>query len=156
MSKFILFTNGILAARYDVAIHGDNIPADAVPVTEELFFQTINETDGIWALVDGEIIKQPLPEPSQEEALAQAVESVRAALQSTIDEKAKSFGFSSGNALMLYAGFENPFKPLASTFAVWEATVWVEAEAYKAEVLAGTKPLLSAEEAVLLMPVYPS
>lgn len=156
MSKHILFTNGILAARYDVAIHGDAIPADAVPVTDELFFQTINEQDGIWKLVDGEIVKSPFPEPSQEEILAQAVESVRAALQSTIDDKAKSFGFSSGNALMLYAGFDNPFKPLAAKFAVWEATVWVEAEAYKSEVIAGTKPLLSSEEAVLLMPVYPS
>lgn len=153
--KYVQFTDGILTARYDSDIHGDAIPADAVPVTDELFFQTINEQDGVWSLVGDEIVKLPLPEPSSEEVLAQAVESVRAALQSTIDEKAKSFGFSSGNALMLYAGFENPFKPLAATFAVWEANVWVEAEAYKFEVLAGTKPLLSAEEAVLLMPVYP-
>lgn len=64
MTKFILFTNGILSARYDRAIHGDNIPVDAIPVTDDLFFQTINETDGIWALVDGVVVKQPLPAPA--------------------------------------------------------------------------------------------
>ena len=82
-------------------------------------------------------------------------ESVRQALQSKIDTKAKSLGFSGGNALMLYAGFANPFQELSKVFATWEATVWVEAEAYKAEVIAGKKPMLSPDEAVALMPVYP-
>jgi hypothetical protein len=64
--------------------------------------------------------------------LADLAESVRLALQSAIDDKAKSFGFiSGGNALMLYAGFVNPFQPLAQSFATWEASVWYEAELYK-------------------------
>lgn len=88
--------------------------------------------------------------------LEQQAESVRQALQSTIDDKAKSLGFSGGNALMLYVGFANPFQDISSVFATWEATVWVEAEAYKAEVNAGNKPMLSPDEAVALMPVYPA
>jgi hypothetical protein len=56
---------------------------------------------------------------------------------------------------MLYAGFVNPFQPLAQVFALWEASVWYEAELYKAEVIAGTKPMLSPIEAVALMPEYP-
>lgn len=83
-------------------------------------------------------------------------ENVRIALQASIDDKAKSFGFSGGNALMLYAGFINPFQPLAQVFATWEASVWVEADAYKSDVIAGLKPMLSPSEAVALMPVYPS
>lgn len=83
-------------------------------------------------------------------------EAVRVALQSAIDDKAKSFNFSSGNALMLYAGFTNPFQTLAQQFAVWEASVWFEAETYRQEVIAGTKPMLTPEEAVAIMPVYPS
>ncbi len=91
------------------------------------------------------------PKTSEEQA-----EDVRLALQLAIDKKAQSFGFSGGNALMLYAGFTNPFQTLAQTFAVWEASVWFEAEAYKQEVIAGTKPMLTPEEAVSLMPEYPT
>ena len=99
------------------------------------------------------------PEPADvyTPTLADLAEAVRLALQSAIDDKAKSFGFiSGGNALMLYAGFINPFQPLAQTFATWEASVWYEAEQYKAEVIAGPKPMLSPIEAVALMPTYPS
>lgn len=88
--------------------------------------------------------------------LAELAENVREALQTAIDDKAKSFGFSGGNALMLYAGFANPFQSLAQVFATWESTVWVEAEAYKAEVIAGTKPMLTGAEAVAMMPTYPA
>lgn len=95
------------------------------------------------------------PSPQPEPTLADLAEKVRVALQSAIDDKAKSFGFSGGNALMLYAGFLNQFQPLAQVFATWEASVWVEADAYKADVLAGLKPMLSPDEAVALMPVYP-
>lgn len=62
MTKFILFVNGVLAARYDSAIHGDAIPAEAKPVSDALFLQTINETDGIWTLhADDSITKEPFP-----------------------------------------------------------------------------------------------
>lgn len=96
------------------------------------------------------------PQPTQEELMHQASEAVRFALQSAIDSKAVSLGFSSGNALMLYAGFTNAFQSLAQTFATWEASVWVEANEYKAEVLAGTKPMLTGDEAVAMMPIYPT
>lgn len=116
----------------------------------------VNVQTGEQFLVDitdaNEIESLTPPEPS----LASLTEQVRNALQSEIDTKAKSFGFSGGNALMLYAGFVNPFQPLAQVFATWEASVWVEADAYKQQVLAGTKPMLTGAEAVALMPVYPT
>jgi len=111
-------------------------------IKDNLIAITLNEADEL---------RKP---PSQ--TLEELAENVRLALQSAIDEKAKSFGFSGGNALMLYAGFINPFQPLAQIFATWEASVWVEADAYKADVIAGLKPMLSPGEAVALMPVYPS
>ena len=105
-------------------------------------------------IADVEANIQPYVEPVK--TLEELAEAVRVALQSAIDDKAKSFGFiSGGNALMLYAGFVNPFQPLAQTFATWEASVWYEAELYKAEVIAGNKPMLSPAEAVALMPIYP-
>lgn len=64
MSKHILFNAlNIMSARYDSDIHGDAIPADALEVSDELFYQTINEQDGIWTLVKGKIVKKPLPPP---------------------------------------------------------------------------------------------
>ena len=82
-------------------------------------------------------------------------EDIRHALQSAIDDKAQALGFSGGNALMLYAGFTNPFQIIAQGFAVWEASVWFEAEQYKAQVIAGNQPMLTPEQAVAMMPTYP-
>lgn len=52
-----------LVARYDSDIHGDGIPEDAVEISDELFWQTINENDGIWKRNPdtGEITKHPPP-----------------------------------------------------------------------------------------------
>lgn len=105
------------------------------------------------ALASWEEANAPKPEP--EPTQAEKFEMVRNGLQGAIDAKAITFGFSSGNALMLYAGFTNPFQTLAQTFATWEAGIWVEAEAYRQEVLAGAKPMLTPEQAIALMPAYP-
>jgi hypothetical protein len=117
---------------------------------------TDDELNAIGIVKELAPVPPPPPQLTQEQLLQQASEAVRFALQAAIDDKAKSFGFSSGNALMLYAGFTNPFQSLAQVFATWEATVWVEAGAYKDEVIAGTKPMLTGEQAVALMPVYPN
>lgn len=93
MSKFILFTNGILTARYDVAIHGDNIPADAVPVADELFFQTINETDGVWKLVDGQIVKTSFPAKQLSEVKFEKLAEIRAAYDAATLEPVDALGF---------------------------------------------------------------
>lgn len=89
------------------------------------------------------------PAPLQEQ-----FETVRLALQQAIDVKAREFGFSGGNALILYAGFINPFQLLAQQFAAWEVSVWVEANEYKAQVIAGISPMLSPQQAVEMMPEY--
>ncbi len=112
------------------------LPSDCVEITDE----------------EAEAIRlASIPQPT----LADLAENVRQALQSAIDAKAKSFGFSNGNALMLYAGFNNAFRTLAESFATWEASIWVEAGQYKLEVIQGTKPMLTPEEAVAMMPTYP-
>ena len=68
---YILFVDGILAGRYDRAIHGDKIPAEAVAVSAELFRQTINETDGVWKIDDeGNIFKDALPLPDPADVIA--------------------------------------------------------------------------------------
>ena len=92
------------------------------------------------------------PEPTFEEY----AEMIRAALQSAIDAKARELGFSSGNALMLYAGKDNPFRPVADPFFAWEARVWAQALAYRNTVLSGQSPPVTTEQAVSMMPEYPA
>lgn len=61
-AKFIHFdAAGSLIGRFDSAVHGEAIPADAVEVEDGLFVRTFNETDGLWRLVDGEVVKQSRP-----------------------------------------------------------------------------------------------
>lgn len=74
MSKHILFgADGVLVTRYDSDIHG-KIPTEAIEVVDELFLQTISETDGTWKrdLVTGDITKHPLPMPTEAELSAAA------------------------------------------------------------------------------------
>lgn len=103
-----------------------------------------------WSFDDGTFTAPAVP--TQDQLIAAASEDVRLALQKAIDAQAVILGFSGGNALMLYAGFENAFQPMAQAFATWEASVWVEAGAYKAQVLLGNQPMLLAEAAVAMMP----
>lgn len=107
------------------------------------------EQSGV-SLPEGASLSAPAP------TLIEQFNDVRLVLQAEIDIKAQSLGFSGGNALMLYAGFPNAFNTMATQFAEWEASVWVEAETYKQEVIAGSSPMLSPEQAVAMMPTYPS
>lgn len=63
MSKHILFdaVTNLLSARYDSEINKGNIPPEADVVSDDLFFRTIDEQDGIWEKVNGQIIKSPNP-----------------------------------------------------------------------------------------------
>jgi hypothetical protein len=51
-----------LVARYDSELHSE-IPEDAAEISDELFWQTINETDGVWKIDPdtGAISKHPFP-----------------------------------------------------------------------------------------------
>lgn len=76
MAKFILFASGILSARYDSDIHGENIPEDAIEVSNEVFFQTINEQDGEWRLADNQIVKVPFATPTIAELIANKIANI--------------------------------------------------------------------------------
>ncbi len=133
--KYYKDINNQVYAYEDDGSQDAYIPETLVPITE----------------AEADELRKPAQKTIEEQT-----EDVRIALQAAIDDKAKSFGFSGGNALMLYAGFNNPFQPLAQTFATWEASVWVEAETYRQEVISGTKPMLTPSESVALMPEYPA
>jgi len=101
------------------------------------------------------LLTTPTAGLTKEKPALAVLEEVRAALQVAIDMKAREFGFSSGNALILYAGFANSFQTLAQTFASWEVRVWVEADAYKQQVINNNALMPTPEQAVAMMPAYP-
>lgn len=144
---------------YSTEIHGTNMPDDIVEITNEQHQDLLEkQSQGATIFADNKgrpIAIKPIP-PTQQQIMQQAVSAVKVALQAAIDGKAHEFNFSSGNAYMLYAGFANAFQDSALIFAKWEASVWEQADAYKAKVLAGKAPMLSPEEAMDMMPAYPA
>lgn len=52
---------GFLQGRYDSAVHRA-IPDDAVEITDELYFKSIREVDGVWRLVNQQLVKVPFAE----------------------------------------------------------------------------------------------
>lgn len=58
--KFATFKpDGTLSLRLIKGLY--DIPKDAISVDEALWQRLLNEADGIWRLLDGKIVKEPLP-----------------------------------------------------------------------------------------------
>jgi len=77
--KYATFdVDGKLSGRYDSAIHS-TIPAGAVQLSDELFFQTINTTSGYWELVNGVVMHIVPPAPQLPINLVPSVISMRQA-----------------------------------------------------------------------------
>lgn len=85
--------NGELAGRYVTAIHGAAIPKNAVGVDEELFNQTIAETDGAWKLNPDNSITKHQFVVSLDDAKAGKLAAINAAF---VSEQLKGFAVSKG------------------------------------------------------------
>ncbi|THF28565.1 DUF4376 domain-containing protein [Pseudomonas atacamensis] len=71
--KFALFDeSGKLQTCLIEGVH--QIPASAINIDEGLFFRITQETDGIWRLVDGEVVKDRLAEAVPDYAQMVALE----------------------------------------------------------------------------------
>lgn len=84
MSKYATFgADGQLNGRYDSDIHtAGQIPPTAVELSDDLFLRTINETDGVWVLTNGSVVKiAPTPQPPQVPTKVQMAQARLALLQ---------------------------------------------------------------------------
>ena len=91
---------------------------------------------------------------AEKQAAEAALVNIKQALQSHIDGVARGLGFTDGNSVMLYAGFNNPFRALAEAFGAWEAGIWVLANEQMSLVKAGKKAMPSLTEAVGMIPAF--
>jgi hypothetical protein len=80
-------------------------------------------------------------------------EEVSRAIQTMLDEKAKSLRYDSILSARSYAGYVNPFQAEALRLADWSASCWEVAGVIEAEVMAGAL-LPTVDEVLALMPVY--
>jgi hypothetical protein len=59
--KYATFNeSGEITGRYDSNVHA-SIPEGALELANSVWFSTMRENDGIWRLVEGEVVKQPFP-----------------------------------------------------------------------------------------------
>lgn len=150
MSKFILFTNGILSARYDSAINS-TIPDEAIEVDDALFFQTINENDCVWSLVDGVVVKKPIE--IKPETPEQIIARLEGAIDRYLDAQAQSFRYESIRTMVTYENDPNPkFNAEGVGAKEFRSAVYTLGVNLIGEVQSGLREVPTEAELLALMP----
>lgn len=139
---------------YDRAIHGDNIPADAVEIDRATHAallagqaegkRIVSDSDGAPTLAD--------PEPPTE---ADLIASIASAVQAHMDQKAKLLGYDDIKTAVTYA--DEPavpkFQAEGQALRAWRSTVWAKCYELLDEVNSGDRAAMSAEHVLALLPV---
>jgi hypothetical protein len=73
--------NGLITGRYTSDIHGDNIPADAIEVTEDVF--NISMQMQRPSLVNNKLVELPSEQLTPEQLAEQAIANAKSLLSST-------------------------------------------------------------------------
>ena len=138
---------------YDPAIHGDNIPADAVEITTEQHAALLaGQSNGkrIVADADGYPILQDPPPPTPEQVIA----SITAAVQAHMDAAARDAGYDDVRSAVTYA--DEPavprFQAEGRAFRAWRSLVWARCYELLDEVKAGKREPMTAEQVIALLP----
>ena len=123
--------NGFPTGFYWSEIHGDNIPPDAIPITDEEWLECL-AYPGLRQWVDGTLSVCNPPAPT--------VDDYRAAIQVMIDGVARARRYDSGNSLASYAASTNPqWRAEAQAFIAWRDSVWAFAYAELDHVQSGQR-----------------
>lgn len=141
--KYAVFNNdSTLQACLVKGIH--DVPDDAVPISEALFLRITQELDGVWALVDGDVMKMPLPEIIPDYARMIAAERFRREasgvevegllIETTRDSQALIA--SAGLAAVLDPEYRCNFKTLTGFVSIGSAQIIAIAKSVRAHVQA--------------------
>ena len=133
----------------DVWLDGDQIKCSGAQPTPAHSF---DKKSGKWVL--DKTKQAELDAQAEKQAAEAALVNIKQGLQSHIDGVAHGLGFTDGNSVMLYTGFNNPFRALAEAFGAWEASIWVLANEQMALVKAGKKAMPTLTEAVGMIPAF--
>ena len=146
---YVKSTNGF----YDEAIHGDNIPADAVEITTEEH-QALLEGQSQGKIISADkngkpVLKDP-PPPTPEQIIAQ----YDAAVQQRLDDFAKTRNYTNILSAATYATSTVPKFKAEGQYAV-EArdATWAKCYEVLAAVEAGSRPMPTLDELLAELPV---
>jgi hypothetical protein len=83
-----------------------------------------------------------------------AVNKANSAIQNLLDTTAQTYRYDNMMSARSYTGYVNPFQIEAQSLAVWASSCWVKAGEIEADVLAGIRPIPTADELLAEMPIY--
>lgn len=131
----------LITARYTKDIHGDNIPDDAVEVSETIFNASIQMQRP--ALINGELVELPPEAPTPEQLAQQA----KSAIYALLDQTAQQYDYRN---LAEVSQFLNSgvWKAEAEALLAWQDAVWLKAYALLKE------PIESVEGFVVQLPGF--
>jgi len=137
---------------YDTTIHGDNIPADAVEITDgehQVLLEGQSQGKLIVADAAGRPVLQDPPPPTAEQIMAQ----YDAAVQQRLDDFAKTRNYTNIMSAATYATSTVPKFKAEGQYAV-EArdATWAKCYEVLAAVEAGTRPMPTLEELIAELP----
>jgi hypothetical protein len=138
---------------YCSEINGDNIPPDAVPITEEEHAALFDGQSNGQRIVPGPGGK-PVLEDNPPPSTAEILKSVTNSLQAHLDATARAAGYDSITSAISYA--DEPavpkFQQEGQAFRAWRSLYWAAANQIKAQVEAGTRPIPPVADLIAELP----
>jgi hypothetical protein len=135
--------SGLITGRYTSDIHGDNIPAGAVEVTEDAFNTSIRMQRP--ALVNSKLVELPPEAPTPEQLAQQA----KSAVYILLGRTAQQYDYRDFAEVAQFVN-SSVWKAEADGLLVWQDTVWVKAYELLKE------PITSVDDFMVQLPKYKS
>lgn len=155
MDKYFIHFDqeGNFLGRY-ISAHSE-IPSDAVEVSQSLFHQTIDETDGVWKIdrKTGEIAKHPFPPPPP--PTPAEIEAAKVAIvQRHMDEAAQALRYDDIATAVTYADEPSipKFQAEGQAFRAWRSLVWAKCYEILADVQDGKRDIPTDEDLISELP----
>lgn len=141
MKKFAEFDgDGFPTAFYSDEIHGNQMPEDAIQITEAQWRELI-EYPGLRKWNNGEVVTFERPQPTV------TIADYENAIQNLVDETARERQFRDGVTLASYTASTKPkWAAEAQAFVAWRDNAWFYAYGELAKVQAGQREQPTVEQ----------
>ncbi|EGL63587.1 hypothetical protein AGRO_3656 [Agrobacterium sp. ATCC 31749] len=146
MTKAVFNSDGIPLGFYNEEIHGENIPADAIDISDEQWVDLLAGCGSrVWK--NGEVVDI---DPTFN---APTIADYENAIQNLVDSTAREKQFRDGVTLASYTASTKPnWAAEAQAFVAWRDNVWFYAYGELAKVQAGQRQQPSVEEFLAEIP----
>lgn len=152
-----MFYSASTKGFYDPAIHGDNIPADAVEITAEQHAPLLeSQSQGATIQPDDNGYPEAVfpPPPTREQIEAAIIADLSGCVQQHLDDTAKQRNYDGILSLCTYATSTNAqFAAEGQAGVTWRDAVWAKCYQVLADCLAGTRTTPTEAELIAELPV---